>query len=297
MNEVERRDAMSKIAIVVDSNSGYTQESADAAGIYLIPMPFYINEEEYFEGVNLTQKEFYEFLKQDANVTTSQPSPDSMLKLWDELLKDHEEIIYFPMSSGLSGTCQTAMMLAQDYEGRVLVVDNQRISVPLKHSIMDACTMAEYGRTGKEIKEYLEKTKMDSAVYITVDTLKYLKKGGRITPAAAALGTLLKIKPVLQIRGEKLDSYAKARTMNQAKKIMIDALKKDVEDLFDGNAQEVHFDIAHTQNEKEAMAVKSLIESAFPGCEVSIVDPLSLSIACHIGEGAVGVAWTRKLIV
>ena len=290
-------EEMSKIALVVDSNSGYTQEEANAAGIYLIPMPFFINEEEYFEGVNLTQEEFYEYLKNDASVSTSQPSPDSMLSLWDELLKTYDEVIYFPMSSGLSGTCQTATMLAQDYDGRVLVVDNQRISVPLKHSVMDAATMAEMGKTGQEIKDYLERTKMDSVVYITVDTLKYLKKGGRVTPAAAALGTLLKIKPVLQIRGEKLDSYAKARTMNQAKKIMIDALKKDVEDVFDGNAQEVHFDIAHTQNEEGAMSVKALIEDAFSGCEVSIIDPLSLSIACHIGEGAVGVAWTRKLIV
>lgn len=288
---------MSKIAIVVDSNSGYTQEEANAAGIYLIPMPFYINEEEYFEGVNLTQEEFFEHLKNDANVSTSQPSPDSVLTLWDELLKTYEEVIYFPMSSGLSGTCQTATMLAQDYDGKVLVVDNQRISVPLKHSVQDAIVMAEMGKSGQEIKDYLERTKLDSAVYITVDTLKYLKKGGRITPAAAALGTLLKIKPVLQIRGEKLDSYAKARTMSQAKKIMVDALKKDVEDIFDGNASEVHFDIAHTQNQDGAMEMKAVIEETFPGCEVSIIDPLSLSIACHIGEGAVGVAWTRKLIV
>jgi DegV family protein with EDD domain len=288
---------MHKIAIVADSNSGYTQEEANKAGIYLIPMPFYINEEEYFEGVNLTQEEFFEHLKNDAEVSTSQPSPASMLGLWDELLKTYDEVIYFPMSSGLSGTCQTAMMLAQDYDGKVLVVDNQRISVPLKHSIMDACTMAELGKSGKEIKNYLEATNIDSAVYITVDTLKYLKKGGRVTPAAAALGTLLKIKPVLQIRGEKLDSYAKARTMNQAKKIMLDALKRDVEDIFDGNAEEVHFDIAHTQNLKDAMTIKDMIEESFPGCEVSIIDPLSLSIACHIGEGAVGVAWTRKLIV
>jgi DegV family protein with EDD domain len=169
--------------------------------------------------------------------------------------------------------------------------------VPLKHSILDACTMADMGMSGQEIQNYLEKTKMDSVVYITVDTLKYLKKGGRVTPAAAALGTLLKIKPVLQIRGEQLDSYGKARTMNQAKKMMVDALKKDVADVFDGNAHEVHFDVAHTQNYDEAMAVKAMIEESFPGCQVSIVDPLSLSIACHIGQGAVGVAWTRKLIV
>ena len=288
---------MQKIAIVVDSNSGYTQEEADKSGIYLIPMPFYINEEEYFEGVNLTQEEFFEFLRQDANVSTSQPSPETVLNLWEELLKTHEEILYFPMSSGLSGTCQTAMMLAQEFEGKVLVVDNQRISAPLKHSIQDAIVMAEMGKSAKKIKKYLEETKLDSAVYITVDTLKYLKKGGRITPAAAALGTLLKIKPILQIRGEKLDSYAKARTMSQAKKIMVDALKKDVEEVFDGNVKEVHFDIAHTQNEDGAMSMKKLIEETFSGCEVSIVDPLSLSVACHIGEGAVGVAWTRRLIV
>lgn len=288
---------MKKIAIVADSNSGYTPEEAKAAGVYFIPMPFYINGKEYFEGVNLTQEEFFEFLRNDAQVSTSQPSPDSMLTLWDELLKTYDEVLYLPMSSGLSGTCQTATMLAQDYDGRVHVVDNQRISVPLKHSVQDALTLAESGKSAGDIKDYLERTKMDSVVYITVDTLKYLKKGGRVTPAAAALGTLLKIKPVLQIRGEKLDSYAKARTMNQAKKIMIDALKKDVEDLFDGNAHEVHFDIAHTQNEEAAMLMKEEIEKAFPGCEVSIIDPLSLSIACHIGEGAIGVAWTRKLTV
>ncbi len=288
---------MSKIAIVADSNSGYTPEEAKAAGIYFIPMPFYINEEEYFEGVNLTQDEFFEHLKNDANVSTSQPSPGSMIDLWDELLKTYDEVIYLPMSSGLSGTCQTATMLADDYDGKVLIVDNQRISVTLKRAVQDACAMAELGKTGKEIKEYLENTKMDSAVYIVVDTLKYLKKGGRVTPAAAALGTLLKIKPVLQIHGEKLDSYAKARTMNQAKKIMVDALKKDIDDVFDGNAQEVHFDIAHTQNLEGALAMKALVEETFPGCEVGFVEPLSLSIACHIGEGAIGLTWTRKLMM
>lgn len=288
---------MKKIAIVADSNSGYTQEEAKEAGAYLIPMPFYINGEEYFEGVNLSQDEFYEFLKNDAQVSTSQPSPDSILSMWDELLKNYEELIYIPMSSGLSGTCHTATMLAQDYDGKVLIVDNQRISVPLKHSIQDALVLAEAGKSAQEIKDYLERTKFDSAVYITVDTLKYLKKGGRVTPAAAALGTLLKIKPVLQIHGEKLDSYAKARTMNQAKRIMIDALKKDVEDMFDGNANEVHFDIAHTQNYTAALEMKALIEENFEGCQVSIIDPLTLSIACHIGEGAVGVACTKKLNV
>lgn len=288
---------MKKIAVVADSNSGYTPEEAKAAGVHFIPMPFYIDEKEYFEGVNLSHEEFFDFLAKDADVSTSQPSPGSMLSLWDELLESYDEIIYLPMSSGLSGTCQTATMLAQDYEGRVYVVDNQRISVPLKHCVQDALTMAEMGKSAKEIKDYLERTKFDSVVYITVDTLKYLKKGGRVTPAAAALGTLLKIKPVLQIRGEKLDSYAKARTMNQAKKLMIDALRKDIDELFDGNLSEVHLDIAHTKNDAAAQEMKTLLEEAFPGCGEITIDPLSLSISCHVGEGALGIACSRKLTV
>ena len=288
---------MKKIAVVADSNSGYTPEEAKAAGVHFIPMPFYIDEKEYFEGVNLSHEEFFDFLAKDADVSTSQPSPGSMLSLWDELLKSYDEIIYLPMSSGLSGTCQTATMLAQDYDGRVYVVDNQRISVPLKHCVQDALTMAEMGKSAKEIKDYLERTKFDSVVYITVDTLKYLKKGGRVTPAAAALGTLLKIKPVLQIRGEKLDSYAKARTMNQAKKLMIDALRKDIDELFDGNLSEVHLDIAHTKNDAAAQEMKTLLEEAFPGCGEITIDPLSLSISCHIGECALGIACSRKLTV
>lgn len=288
---------MKKIAVVADSNSGYTKEEAKAEGVYLIPMPFYIDGKEYYEGVDLTPEEFYEALENDAEVSTSQPSPDSMLKLWDELLETYDEVIYLPMSSGLSGTCQTANMLAQDYEGRVFVVDNQRISVPLKHSVQDALVLAEAGKSASEIRDYLERTKFDSVIYITVDTLKYLKKGGRITPAAAALGTLLKIKPVLQIRGEKLDSYAKARTMNQAKHLMIEALKKDIDEMFDGHTNEVHFDIAYTRNYEAAVEMKKQIEEAFEGCEVSIINPLSLSIACHIGEGALGIGCTKKLIV
>ena len=288
---------MKKIAVVADSNSGYTPEEAKAAGVHFIPMPFYIDEKEYFEGVNLSHEEFFDFLAKDADVSTSQPSPGSMLSLWDELLESYDEIIYLPMSSGLSGTCQTATMLAQDYDGRVYVVDNQRISVPLKHCVQDALIMAEMGKSAKEIKDYLERTKFDSVVYITVNTLKYLKKGGRVTPAAAALGTLLKIKPVLQIRGEKLDSYAKARTMNQAKKLMIDALRKDIDELFDGNLSEVHLDIAHTKNDAAAQEMKTLLEEAFPGCGEITIDPLSLSISCHIGEGALGIACSRKLTV
>lgn len=286
-----------KIAIVADSNSGYTPKEAEKAGVYFIPMPFYIGENEYFEHVNLTSEQLFEFLDQDAFVTTSQPSPITMMSLWDQLIMEYDEIIYLPMSSGLSGTCQTAAMLAQEYGGRVFVVDNQRISVPLKHSIQDALLMADMGKSAKSIKEYLERTKFDSVVYITVDTLQYLKKGGRITPAAAALGTLLKIKPVLQIRGEKLDSYAKARTMHQANKIMIEALRNDIDELFDGNLSEVHLDIAYTGEDTAALEMKTLLEEAFPGCGEITIEPLSLSITCHIGKGALGIACSRKLTV
>lgn len=288
---------MKKIAIVADSNSGYTPKEAEKAGVYFLPMPFYIGEKEYFEHVNLTSEELFEFLEQDAFVTTSQPSPISMMSLWDEVLKEYEEIIYLPMSSGLSGTYQTASMLAQEYGGRVYVVDNQRISVPLKHSIQDALLMADMGKSAASIKDYLERTKFDSVVYITVDTLKYLKKGGRITPAAAALGTLLKIRPVLQIRGEKLDSYAKARTMHQAKRLMIDALRGDIEELFDGNLNEMHLDVAYTGDREPALEMKELLEKEFPGCGEITIEPLSMSITCHVGKGALGIACSRKLMV
>ena len=288
---------MSKIAIVTDSNSGYTQSEADAAGIYLIPMPFYIDGKEYFEGVNLTREDFFEALNKGADVSTSQPSPGSIMNLWDKILESYDELLYFPMSSGLSGTCQTVAMLAQEYDGRVHVIDNQRISVPLKRSMHDAMKMIELGKDTKEILEYLERTKMDSSIYITVATLKHLKKGGRVTPAAAALGTLLKIKPVLQIHGKKLDSYAKARTMNQAKHIMIEALKKDIDEMFDGNSEEVHFDIAYTCTYEAALEMKALLEETFPNCDEIIMDPLSLSISCHVGEGALGIACTKKLDV
>lgn len=288
---------MSKIAIVADTNSGYTQEEAKAEGISLIPMPFYVDGKEYYEGITLGEKEFYEFLKNDADVSTSQPSPDSILTLWDELLKTHDEIIYIPMSSGLSGTCQTAMMLAQDYEGRVYVVDNQRISIMLKHSVRDAKRLADAGKSAAEIKSLLEEAKADMKAYITVNTLKYLKKGGRVTPTAAALGTLLRIKPVLQVQCEKLDSYAKARTMNQAKTMMIEAVKKDIDEMFGGDLSKVNIDIAYTENCAAAEEFKEQLKEEFAGCGEITVNPLSLSVSCHIGEGALALAYTGKLAV
>lgn len=286
---------MKKIAVVTDSNSGITQEEAQKAGLFVLPMPFTIDGNEYFEGINLTQEQFYEKLKGDADIATSQPSPHAILKLWDEILKDYDEIVHIPMSSGLSGSCQTAAALAADYEGRVFVIDNHRISVTQRRSVDMALSMAAEGKDGSEIKEYLEKTGKDASIYITVATLKYLKKGGRITPAVAAIGTMLRLKPVLTIQGEKLDSCAKARTMHQAKQLMIDHIREDIETRFGGvDAHRIHMDIAHTNNEAEALKFREEVEAAFPGYEVGVIDPLSLSVSCHIGDGALALAITEK---
>ena len=233
-----------RTAIVTDSNSGITQIQAKELGVFVLPMPFTINGQDYYEDINLTQREFYEKLKDGSDISTSQPSPESVTNLWDEILKDYDQIAHIPMSSGLSSSCQTALMLAEDYEGKVEVVNNQRISVTQRQSVLDARQMAEQGKTAGEIKEYLEATKFDSSIYIMLDTLKYLKKGGRITPAAAALGTLLKLKPVLQIQGEKLDAFAKARTVKQAKSIMINAIARDMEQRFkDAGGGKIHLSI------------------------------------------------------
>ncbi|MDE6916810.1 MAG: DegV family protein, partial [Lachnospiraceae bacterium] len=225
---------MSKIAVVTDSNSGITQNQAKELGIRVLPMPFMIDGETFYEEITLSQEEFYRKLAQNADISTSQPSPESITQIWDELLKEHDEIVHIPMSSGLSGSCQTAMMLAQDYEGKVHVVNNQRISVTQKQSTFDAIALAKEGKSGSAIKDILEEDKFNSSIYIMIDTLYYLKKGGRITPAAAALGTLLRLKPVLQIQGDKLDAFAKARTVTQAKSIMINAIKNDIEKRFGG---------------------------------------------------------------
>jgi len=290
---------MVKVAVATDSNSGITQEEGKKLGIKVLPMPFIINEQTYFEDINLTQDDFYKMLEEDADISTTQPSPEAVMNLWDELLRDYDEIVYIPMSSGLSGSCDTAYMLSQEeeYDGKVFVVDNQRISVTQKQSVFDAMEMAEKGMSGAEIKEVLLKEKMESSIYIMVDTLKYLKKGGRITPAAAALGTLLKLKPVLKIKGEKLDAFAKARTVSQAKNIMIDALKKDIEELYGGNAENVWIEIAHSHNKEEAEEFKKEVIAAFPGYDASciIMDALSLSISCHIGPGSIAVACSKKI--
>jgi DegV family protein with EDD domain len=287
---------MSKIAIITDSNSGITQKQGQELGIHVVPMPFMINGADYFEDINLTQSEFYEKLAEDADVSTSQPTPDSLMTLWDKVLEDHEQIIYIPMSSGLSGSCQSAYMIArEEYEGKVFVIDNQRISVTQRQSALDAKAMADAGLSAQEIADKLMENKFESSIYIMLDTLHYLKKGGRITPAAAALGTLLRLKPVLQIQGEKLDAFAKARTTSQGKSIMINAIKADIENRFGGmEAGDFWIAGAYTKNLEAALEWKKEVEEAFPGHEMYL-DPLSLSVGCHIGPGALAVTVTRKI--
>ena len=286
-----------KIAVVTDSNSGITQAQAKEMGVAVLPMPFMIDGETYYEDITLTREQFYQRLKDNADIATSQPTPDSILKMWDKLLKEYDQIIHIPMSSGLSGSCSTAMMLAgeDEYEGKVFVVDNRRISVTQYQSVKDAQMLAARGMDGTQIKKRLEETAADSVIFITVDTLKYLKKGGRITPAAAALGTLLKIKPVLIILGEKLDSFAKARTMKQAKTMMMNAIQKELDGrLHDSECRNCHLAIAHTDNEEAALEFKKEVEERFPNADVYMA-PLSLSIACHIGPGSLAVTATRKM--
>ena len=289
---------MSKVAIVTDSNSGITQDDAKKFGISVLPMPFYINDKLYYEDIDLTQEQFYKALGEDAKISTSQPSPGDVTDLWDKLLEEYDEVVHIPMSSGLSSSCQTAIMLSDDYDGKVQVVNNQRISVTQRQSVLDAMAMADKGYSAAQIKEKLEQTRFESSIYITLQTLYYLKKGGRITPAAAALGTLLKLKPVLQIQGEKLDAYSKTRGKKQAKRVMLKAMQNDWENRFAEYVKrgEMCLQSAYTGNQEEAEEFKKEIAEVFPGIEI-VQNPLSLSVACHIGHGAIAVACSRKVVV
>ena len=286
---------MSKIAVITDSNAHITPQEAEKLGISVVPMPFTISDETFYEGINLTREEFYEKMESGASIATSQPSPSDVMSIWDEALKTHDEVVYIPMSSGLSGSCQSARMLADDYDGKVQVVNNQRISVTQKRSVLDALEMAEMGMNAAQIREELEHVKYESSIYIMLDTLHYLKKGGRITPAAAAVGTLLRIKPVLQIKGERLDAFSKARTMNQGKNIMINAMKHDIETMYGGTDKESVWLYAVHGNVPDQFAEFSReVRAAFPGFNVQD-DVLSLSIACHIGPGALAIACSKKI--
>lgn len=288
---------MSQVAIVTDSNSGISQEEAKKLGIYVIPMPFFVNEKIYFEDIDLTQSQFYQMLAEDVNVSTSQPSPGDILDLWEDLLRRYKQIVHIPMSSGLSASCETAQGLAREFDGKVQVVDNQRVSVTMQQSVMDAIALVKEEKNAVEIKEILEKEARESSIYLVVDTLKYLKKGGRITPAAAMIGSALNLKPILQIQGEKLDAYKKVRGMKAAKKNMLEAMKKDVEGRFASYVEKGEFKlhVAYTTGQEEAEQWVAEIKEVFPNIEISRVDPLALSIVCHTGPGVLAIAGSHCL--
>ncbi|MBP3431305.1 MAG: DegV family protein [Clostridia bacterium] len=276
---------MKKVAVVTDSNSGIFPEEAEKLGCYVIPMPFIIDAEEYFENVNLSQEKFYEIQAQGKRITTSQPNINEIVSFWKKLLKEYDEIVHIPMSSGLSQSCATATNFAEEFNGKVQVVDNKRISFSMKASVLDAIEMTKIGKTAKQIKEFLEETSLDSSIYLMVDTLKYLKQGGRITPSAAAIGTVLNIKPVLQIQGGKLDSYAKVMNIRSAKMKMFEALKKDLEGRFaklveDGS---LHLSVAHTCNDENAKIFAEELKNLYPNLKFDFIDPLALSISTHVG--------------
>lgn len=286
---------MAKVAVLTDSSSGITQTEARESDISILPMPFFMNDETFYEDIDLTQEEFYQKLSDGIDISTSMPLIGNLTDRWEELLEEHDEVVYIPMSSGLSGSCEAAIMLSREYEGKIQVVNNQRISVTQKLSVRDAKMLADAGKSAKEIKEILEREKLESSIYIMVDTLFYLKKGGRITPAAAALGTLLKLKPVLQIQGAKLDAFAKARTVKQAKSMMIQAMADDFEKRFsDPKGERMHLCIAYTKNREAAEEFRDEIRERFPNHTIEI-DPLPLNIACHIGPGALAIACSREI--
>ena len=286
---------MGRIAIATDSNSGITQPEARDLGIYVIPMPFYSNGKTFFEEIDLSQEEFYDLLQNGTDISTSMPIVGDVMSFWEGLLKEYDEVLYIPMSSGLSSSCETATMLAAEYNGKVQVVNNQRISVTMRQSVLDAIQLESQGMNALEVKEFLEKTKFESSIYIMVDTMTYLKRGGRVTPTAAALGTLLKIKPVLQIQGEKLDLYGKARTLKQGKSMMTKQIAEDFVDRFytpDGS--QMNIAVAYTKNIEPALEFKAELQQIYPNHEI-LVRPLSLSISCHIGPGSLAVACTKKI--
>ena len=283
---------MKSIAIVTDSNCGMSPTQVKDLGIYMLPMPFFIDDKEYLEDIDMNQSEFFQHLEQNpgCRVSTSQPTPESVTTLWDKLLKDYDEIVHIPMSSGLSSSMQTARMLAEDYDGHVRVVNNQRISGTLRYSAIEAIQQAKNGLSADEIGTWLEETRFDSSIYITVATLKYLKQGGRITPAAAALGTMLRLKPVLQIQGEKLDAFSKARTMTQAKSTMTKAIKDDIADRF---GEKINLDVIHSHNLEAAEEFRKEVLTTFPNIGEVNIFPISLSVSCHIGPGSLALTCSK----
>ncbi|MBO5081920.1 MAG: DegV family protein [Lachnospiraceae bacterium] len=276
----------SNVAILTDTNSGITMQKAEELGVHLILMPILIDGEVYLEEKDIQKDFFFEKLGSNADVTTSQPSPGDILDKFDTLLKEYEEVVYIPMSSGLSGTCQTASMLAADYDGKVHVVDNQRISVTMRQSVLDAVALAEEGKSGAEIKAYLEEDALNAPIFIMVDTLKYLKKGGRVTAAGAAIGEVLNIKPVLKIDGGKLDAFAKARGTKQALKTILKALETERDTRLKG--KECIINGAYSGDDSVGEEWGKILKEAFPEYKIEMYE-LPMSICAHIGPGAMGV--------
>ena len=288
---------MKKTGILTDSHSGITQEEAKKLGIYVLPMPFYINDQCHYEGKDISREEFIELLKNDENVSTSQPSPEAVMNLWDEILKEYEELFYIPISSGLSGSCSTAMAMAQndDYEGKVFVVDNGRVSTPMKQSVLDAIELLNEGCSAKEIKNRLEDAKGKMGIFVAVDDLKYLKKGGRISSSVARVGGMLKVKPILKFDIGTLDSFKNCRGLIKAKTVMIEEVKRIVttdyaEDFEKGN---VHILAASSADEEETKKWVNEIQEAFPGIKV-LWDYLPMGITCHIGPGGLGIGYSVR---
>lgn len=281
-----------KIGVMTDSHSSISKEEAKAAGIWVLPMPFYIDDVCYYEDVTLTRDTFYEKLREGCKVSTSQPSPESVMNMWDEMLKEYEQILYIPISSGLSGSCQTAMALAMEepYEGKVHIVDNGRVATPMHRSVLDAMELIEEGYSAFEVKEMLEAAKSDMTIYIGVSTLEYLKKGGRVKPAVAAIGTILNIKPVLKFDIGTLDIYRKCRGFAMSKKEMLHAMRNDLETKFKDAYEkgEVYLLAASSASAEATEKWIQEIKNAFPDMEV-MCDSLSLGVSCHIGYDGLGI--------
>ena len=285
-----------KIAIATDTNSSMTQKQADEHGIYLLPMPVIIDEETYLEGLNIDNAQLYNAMKEHRDISSSQPSPGQLIEFWENILKDrYDQIVYIPMSSGLSNSCHNAIQFSTDYDGKIQVVDNHRISLTQEASVLSALLLAQQGLTAEEIKNYLEERAYQASIYITVDSMEYLKKGGRVTPAAAAFASVLNLKPILTIQGDKLDTYAKARGMKQAEEKMIEAIKQDRLTRFaDVPDHQLRIETAGTfENEEKSEQWRQLVQNAFPSIPVSYVD-LPCSIACHVGINAAGTAIMKR---
>lgn len=281
-----------RTAVMTDSNSGITEQEAQELGIFLLPMPVIIEDEIHYEGQDLTQESFYQSLTSGKNITTSQPSPGDVIAMWEKILQNgYDQVVHIPMSSGLSNSCETAISLSDEYEGRVCVVDNHRISVPMRESVLDAVEMAKEGKTAEEIRKKLEDTAYDASIYIAVDTLEFLKKGGRVTPAGAALGAVLSIKPILTIQGDKLDAFAKVRGMKKCRHKMIEAIREEMNTRFaDVERSRLVIGTAGAGlSREEEEQWKNEVADAFPQMAV-YYNPLSVSIGCHLGPGAMGIA-------